>query len=230
MEIEKDGDIYTVNLNLTSLELLWKNMNYPDRDIIQFIARYGTLINKDPSLLPSLAEVLGVSLDDKLTTVNLAIAVRALAVDENMGKEIFEGLVIETIPITNIKLKFKVLSARPQMVIGNMMSPTSTLQTDPIKEDKRDDDNEDDYKSLLDASQVSMTTSVQAGGGTNRMIGFQPSKRVPGTGPINPGLREKTKIGIKESYVPVKYQEQPHVKEINHEYIPEIDPYSSKQT
>jgi len=118
-KVVKDGNIYIVHLDLTTLILLWKNMEYPG-DIKQFIDNL-----RSRSSFPSLAEVMGINFDDRVTRSYLATAIKELTIEENIGKEVYRGLISEAIPVYNVKVEFDPIFPTEKMVIGNMMSSST---------------------------------------------------------------------------------------------------------
>jgi hypothetical protein len=226
MKIDKGlDDNYIVNLNMTVLNQLLRSLGYtskdPSTDILKFIGRYANL--KEQPGQPILAEALNLDMTNILAVIEFAQAIKLLASNEDMGLEIYEGIIKSTIPAERVKVNFEILLVEDGPTIAG------TTVRDPDDISINDDD---DFKSIEAVNQelrFKMPGRRASRVGRQEpvpVIGFQPSARVEGTGPINIGLKEKKNTVIKEVFIPKAYEEQPFAKEINHETIPDIDSYS----
>jgi hypothetical protein len=203
MKIDKGlDDNYIVNLNMTVLNQLLRSLGYtskdPSTDILKFIGRYANL--KEQPGQPVLAEALNLDMTNILAVIEFAQAIKLLASNEDMGLEIYEGIVKSTIPAERIKVNFEILLVEDGPTIAG------TTVRDPDDISISDDDDFKSIEAVNQELQFKMPGRRASRVGRQEpvpVIGFQPSARVEGTGPINIGLKEKKNTVIKEVYIPI---------------------------
>ena len=92
MKIDKGlDDNYIVNLNMTVLNQLLRDIRYTSTDILKFIGRYASL--KEQPGQPVLAEAQNLDMTNILAVIEFAQAIKLLASNEDMGLEVYEGVV-----------------------------------------------------------------------------------------------------------------------------------------